>query len=86
MADIQHANETLTLFFIFTQETAIALSMNLAWPPILIEIWGWFAQLFNFQISLAGPECFGSWGYAEQWGINVSAPFILIAVHFVVYM
>ena len=69
----------------FAQEASIALNINLAWPLLLLEWWGWIAAFFDFNISLAGPECFGEWGYAQQWTLNAFGPILLLVVHGVVY-
>jgi hypothetical protein len=70
----------------FAQEMSLALNIPLAWPSLLLEWWGWIAAFFNFNISLAGPECFGEWGYAQQWALNAFGPVILLLVHGMVYV
>jgi hypothetical protein len=86
LAKIQAKNEALGAFFYFTQEACLTLNINLLWPQQLLDIFSWISTIFNLQVSFAGPECFGEWGFAGRWAANVMSPLILLAVHGIVYL
>jgi hypothetical protein len=79
--------EAFTMFCMFTQEVCLTMAIDLEWPQMLQDIWGWMSTLINFQVSFAGPECFGNWGYADHWTMKaVYLPLILMFLHGVMYV
>ena len=62
------------------------MNINLSWPQQLLDIFSWISTLFNLQISFAGPECFGEWGFAGRWAANVLSPLLLLVIHGIVYL
>jgi hypothetical protein len=86
VAEIRSKKEVFTLFFMFTQEACLTMEIGLDWPQVLQDIWGWMSTVFNLQVSFAGPECFGEWGYEDRWTMNAFLPVIVLLLHSLVFL